>query len=613
MQLMEQDIHDFFHGLVQELLAKAEVSGNFLLATFMETFAGELLEAGFVDGFEFCHWRADRGMRVDGYWFDDEGGLDLFIADFEQRQEMKSLTWTEADAALKRLARFLDAAMNGDLAARLEMTSPEHDLAGQIADRRTAIDRVNLILFSERMLSERVQAIPEMRMGEVTVTRSIWDVARLHRHRSSRGHREPIDIDLIQMFGRGIPCLPVHPAADADQTFLMVMPGELLASLYERFGARLLEQNVRTFLQARGQVNRGIRETILREPGMFIAYNNGITATARRVGVVDSAAGPEITRMSDLQIVNGGQTTASLFHVRKRDRADLLRVFVQMKLTVIDDDQGEVVVSKISRYANTQNRVSAADFFSNHPFHVRMEEFSRRIWAPARRGAQRETHWFYERARGQYADVQTMLTVAEKRRFLAEYPRAQVFTKTDLARFENVWDDHPRFVNLGAQKNFVRFAQRIAQEWGKSQDAFDEAWFRRAVARALIFRAAEHLVTGQPWYNGGYRANVVAYTLAILAEIIRRRRRTMDWQSIWNGQDIGDGLVQAIALVAREVHEDITQPPSGISNISEWCKKEACWTRLQDRIGQIETLLPPGFDDWLVSSEEHHSTLRNPG
>jgi hypothetical protein len=603
---MEQDIRDFFHGLAQELLVKAEVSGNFMLAAFMETFAEELLETGFIEGFEFCHWRAERGMRVDGYWFNDEGGVDLFIADFEQRQEPQSLTWTEADAAFRRLARFLDAAMNSDLASRLEMTTPEHDLARQIADRRTTLQRVNLILFSERILSERVQGIPEMSTGGLTITRNIWDISRLYRHRSSRGHREPIDIDLVHMFGRGIPCLRVHPAAEAAQTFLMVMPGELLASLYERFGACLLEQNVRTFLQARGQVNRGIRETILRDPGMFIAYNNGITATARRVEGVGSAASPEITRMNDLQIVNGGQTTASLFHVSRRDRADLSRVFVQMKLTVIDGDQEEMVVSRISRYANTQNRVSAADFFSNHPFHVRMEEFSRRIWAPAHRGAQRETHWFYERARGQYADAQTMLTTAERRRFLAEYPRAQVFTKTDLARFENVWDDHPRFVNLGAQKNFVRFAQRIGQEWAKSGDPFDESWFRRTVARALIFHAAERIVTGQPWYSGGYRANIVAYTLAVLAEVARRRSRVMDWQAIWNRQEIGDGLEQAIALVAREVHQDITQPPPGTSNISEWCKKEACWTRLQGRIGQIETLLPPGFDDCLLPLEERN-------
>ena len=82
-----------------------------------------------------------------------------------------------------------------------------------------------------------------------------------------------------------------------------------------------------------------------------------------------------IDSIKDLQIVNGGQTTASLFHTRRSDKADLGEVFVQMKLTVIDDEKSEEVVPRISEFANTQNKVNAADFFSNHPFHVRMESF----------------------------------------------------------------------------------------------------------------------------------------------------------------------------------------------------------------------------------------------
>lgn len=125
------------------------------------------------------------------------------------------------------------------------------------------------------------------------------------------------------------------------------------------------------------------------------------------------------------------------------------------------------MVPRISEYANTQNRVNAADFFSNHPFHVRMEGFSRRIWTPAQKGAQRETRWFYERAWGQYADAQSRLTAAEQRRFKSEHPNPQMFTKTDLAKFENVWDDHPRWVNLGSQRNFGRVVSHLPVLAGK--------------------------------------------------------------------------------------------------------------------------------------------------
>ncbi len=609
---MEQTSEEFFHDFRQELLAGAEADGNFQLSEFMETVANELVETGFTEGFELCDYRPPQGgMRVDGFWFNDEGVLDLFIADFDSRDALASLSKTEVGAVFKRLTNFFEASVNKGLADKLEVTSPGYGLARQISDRKDTIRHLNLILFSERALSEKIQELPDMEVAGVSATRHIWDISRLQRQRSSRSHKEPLDLDFAQMFGKGIACLPAHLGTDAYQSYLMVMPAEILATLYEKFGSRLLEQNVRTFLQARGNVNQGIRTTILNEPGMFFAYNNGITATAQCVEIGTTDTGLAITRIVDLQIVNGGQTTASLFHTRKRDKADISQVFVQLKLSVIDSQQSETVVPKISEYANTQNRVNAADFFSNHPFHVRMEGFSRRLWAPAQKGSQRETRWFYERARGQYVDAQSKLTPAEQRRFKAEHPKPQMFTKTDLAKFENVWDDHPRWVNLGSQKNFARYAARIGNEWEKSSDAFNEFYFKRAVARGLVFRATERIVSAQPWYNGGYRANIVAYSLAVLGSITKSRKESINFLGIWNAQKVDTVLEGAIALVSGVVNDDIINPPHGISNISEWCKREACWTRIQARSGEVEKLLPPEFYDRLLTLDDQGVEIRS--
>lgn len=607
---METTAEDFFHDFRQDLLAGAEANGSFLLAEFMDTVSRELTETGFTEGFEFAHYRAQRGMRVDGYWFNDEGGLDLFVADFDSRTELASLTRTEVDAAFKRVTNFFVASLRKNLANDLEVTSPEYGLARQIADRKALIRRLNLFLLSERTLSDRIQALSDSDSGGVPTTHHIWDISRLHRQRGSRSHKEALDLDFEAMFGTGIPCLPAHLGTDAYQSYLIVMPGDILSKLYEKFGARLLEQNVRTFLQARGKVNKGIRTTILTEPGMFFAYNNGITATAQNVQMQQGDGGLQITRITDLQIVNGGQTTASLFHTRRRDKADLTHIFVQMKLSVIDSEESEKVVPRISEYANTQNRVQAADFFSNHAFHIRMEEFSRRLWAPAGKGAQRETKWFYERARGQYADAQAKLTPGEQRRFKAENPKPQMFTKTDLAKFENVWDDHPRFVNLGAEKNFARYASRIGKEWEKSSDGFNEAYFKRIVARAIIFRATERLVSAQPWYNGGYRANIVAYTLSVLSEITRRQEKSLDFLHIWNVQEISPCLEGTLAAIARKVNDELLRPPQGISNISEWAKRDTCWTQMQEQMNCFAALLPDDFDDELLSREEHLTEKR---
>jgi hypothetical protein len=430
-------------------------------------------------------------------------------------------------------------------------------------------------------------------------------MARFQRQRSSRGHKEPLDIDFVELFGDGINCLPANLGSNTYPSYLIVMPAPILTALYERYSARLLEQNVRTFLQARAQVNKGIRATILNEPQMFFAYNNGITATAQQVETRLTSGGLQIVHITDLQIVNGGQTTGSLFHTQRRDKADISGIFVQMKLSVIDSEQSEMVVPRISEYANTQNRVNAADFFSNHPFHVRMAEFSRRIWAPAQQGAQRETKWFYERARGQYIDAQSKLTSGEQKRFRAEYPKLQMFTKTDLAKFENVFDDHPKWVNLGGQKNFARYALRIGKEWEKSSDGFNELYFRRAIARGILFRATERLVSEQPWYNGGYRANIVAYTLAMLGEVTKLRKTTVNYQAIWAAQAVDVALLSALGIVAAAVNEDIIHPPQGISNISEWCKKDGCWMRLIEQADDIADQLPRVFWKGLASTEDN--------
>ena len=591
-------------------MASAEARGAFQLAEFMEAVVGELVETGIVEGFEFCHYRAQRGMRVDGYWFTDEGILELFIADFESRTELASLTLTDVVTIFKRLTNFLEASCEKKLYRDLEETSPEYGLARQISDRRQVIRRLNLFLLSERVLSDRLQSLENNEVAGIPCTYHVWDVTRLQRQRSSRGHKEALDLNLVEMYGGGLPCLPAHLGSDAYPSYLIVVPGEVLASLYEKFGARLLEQNVRSFLQARGNVNKGIRSTILTEPDMFFAYNNGITATAQEVHIQSKDNGLEVMRIRDLQIVNGGQTTASLFHTARKDKASLEKVFVQMKLSVVDSEDSEMIVPRISEYANTQNRVNAADFFSNHPFHIRMEEFSRRIWAPAQEGEQRETKWFYERARGQYNDAQSKLTQAERRRFRAEYPKPQMFTKTDLAKFENVWDDHPKWVNLGAQKNIARFVPRIGKEWVRSPDSFNEFYYRRAIARAIIFRRTEKLVSAQPWYNGGYRANIVAYTIAAIGEICRRQAKVVDFMRIWGTQSPHTSLTNALESASFFVNEHITQPRQGISNISEWCKKDACWHGIQGDLSRLEATLPRGFMEDLLSIQDQKQEAR---
>ncbi len=374
----------------------------------------------------------------------------------------------------------------------------------------------------------------------------------------------------------------------------------------DQWGTRLLEQNVRVFLQHRGKINKGIRATIENQPNMFFAYNNGITATAEEVDIEDDGGRLLLRRLKNFQIVNGGQTTASIHSARRR-KVDVSQTFVQMKLSVVDPERANRLVPKISEFANSQNRVSAADFFANHPFHVRMEEFSRRIYAPSPDGTFRESKWFYERARGQYADARGGLTQAQRKKFDLENPRRQLFTKTDLAKFVNVWEERPYEVSLGAQKNFAAFARRIGQRWKTAPDDFNEGWYRGAVGKAVVFKATERIVTEQSWYEGGYRANIVAYAIAKMAHDAREAGRAVDFQNIWHRQGLPPAMVPALTVVAESVHAVLISPAPGISNVTEWAKKQACW----NRVSELVIAWPLPFLDGLITIDDRRDAARS--
>ena len=603
------DLEEFAQDLLQDVHAESDADGEFLEDVFFQKSCDQLTEAGELETADRVPYRSPaRGIRVDGYGgdpSDSSGTLSLIILDFHVSETVRRLTGSEMDTLFRRLANYLRHSLDERWRDALEETSPAFGLADLIAQRWRDIAKVRFLLVSNRALSERVDGRPAGVLEGRQVTYSVWDIRRLHGYATAGAAREDIEIDLVEDFGGPLPVLPAQQTNGQHESYLGVVPGEVLADIYDRWGARLLEQNVRVFLQARGKVNRGIRLTLENEPSMFFAYNNGITATAEAVDISNIGGQMLLRRLTNFQIVNGGQTTASVHLARLRD-LDISRTFVQMKLSVVSPERATTLVPKISEYANSQNRVSAADFFANHPFHVRMEEFSRRIHAPSPDGSFRQSKWFYERARGQYADARGYLTPAQRRKFDLENPRRQLFTKTDLAKFINVWEGLPHEVSLGAQKNFAAFARRVGQAWGKSSNDFNEAWYRQAVAKAIIFRATERIVSSQSWYQGGYRANIVAYTIAKVAHEVSEQGRAVDFESIWRRQAPGPALAEAIAAVAERVHDVLIVPPAGISNVTEWAKKQGCW----DRVQMLEVDLPFKIADESISAAEQQDAAR---
>lgn len=603
-------IDEFNQGFFQEILSGADADGQFVEDIFFERFCEYLTDAGEMDVADRAYYRhPTAGIRVDGYGGDpilNGGTLNLIIADFNQSMDVSRLVKTEMDAIFQRLLKFLQKTLDTKWRNQLEETRRGFGLADLITQRWARTFKVRMFLISNRELSSRVDGRDAGELDGRPITYSVWDLKRLHRFATVGHGREEIAVELEKDFGGGIPLLPAHLSSDDYESYLAVVPGEMLAKIYDRWGARLLEQNVRVFLQARGNVNKGIRNTLTNDPTMFFAYNNGITVTAEAIETTNNKNSQLLlTNVQNLQIVNGGQTTASI-HVAYRNKVDLSRVFVQMKLSIVSSERSEEVVPKISEYANSQNRVNAADFFANHPFHVRMEEFSRRLFAPSTDGTFRETKWFYERARGQYADARSLLTPAQRKQFDLENPRPQLLSKTDLAKYINVWHGYPDWVCKGAQKNFAHFAHRIGQIWKKDSDSLGEAYFRECIAKAMVFKAAEKTVSAQDWYPGSIRAQIVAYTIAKIGHAVEEKKMSIDFGDIWQRQSVGDGLAQALVQISKQVFDQLEDRPENSGSLSEWAKKQACWAQVKN----INLLLPGNFLDELVTEEDQKSLMK---
>lgn len=578
------DLVEFIEAQLEQIreTARASAGDDGLEDAFTEAMLDHLVEAGETADVHVCHHSA-RGIKVSGYGINlEQDCLDLYCAHFLKATATVPVPRNEIELGFRRLKSFVAKCFGGYHDSLVE-PSAAFDMAREIHQLRPGLSRIRLLFLTDGVTS--LDRLDDEEFEGLKVSRHVWDARRIFRLVSSGQGREPLEIEFNEELGGPLACLPL-PGATADyRAFLVVIPGYTLARIYETHGSRLLERNVRAFLQAKGKVNRKIRETILKEPERFFAYNNGVSATASDIAFGHlPAGGLAVAKVSDFQIVNGGQTTASLYHALMKDKADLSRVAVQAKLVVVTQAQLETLVPLISRYANSQNKVNETDLSANEPFHVQLEELSRTIWAPPATGQQRNTRWFYERARGQYQDAQARLPkAADRRAFALEHPSRQRFTKTDLAKYENTWWQLPYSVSRGAEKNYWEFNRQLTERGIATPDG---AYFRRLVAKAILFKEAERIVQGLEF--GGYRANIVTYSLAWLSHATAMR---IDLDRIWRDQRVSTVIERSIAATARLVHESIISPPGG-RNVTEWCKHRDCW----DRIRAIAPELPAGFD-----------------
>ena len=606
---------------------RSRVSSDLLSddSAFVYEVADRLSEAEEFQDFIPCTYSGtgprNKLMRVDGFELDEaDNSLRILISDFSGQEELETITKTKIDQIFGKLKAFVEFSLVGGFQAEEyseDRLLQVRSFANLIRGSKNSITRYRFYLVTDSLMSGRVKDLEEDTIEGTTVEYHVWDIGRLFNVGVSVLGTEELEIDFTKFTSNGISCLPASKNDQFD-AYLCVIPGEALASIYEKYGSRLLEGNVRSFLNTTGKINKGIQGTIRSAPDKFFIYNNGISATATDVSLSVSNEGTRINSAKYLQIVNGGQTTASLFVALKKDKADLSQISVQMKLTVVrakDSDTLGNMIQEIAKFSNKQNKVSDSDFFSNHPFHMGYERLSRRILAPAASGAQFNTYWFYERAKGQYLNEQSKMTVMQKKNYQRERPRSQLVLKTDLAKSENSWRMLPHIVSLGAQKNFSgdkpgTFARYIDDEWGMDGSKFmNESYYRNSISKIIVFKFLEKLVSDAEWYKGGYRAQIVTYSIAKLVSMIEEGSvgSLVNFKQIWNSQGVSLAMAQQLERIAKIVSETINRTPIPNMDVGEWCKKIDCWKNVQEAPIQLTN----NFLKELLSDDEKNEIIKD--
>lgn len=582
-----EELTKFYEDLSQEIINKAAIdeTEDFRENIFTQIYIDYLCEAAEIEDGNVC-FHEGRGVKVNGYSIaEDENSIVLFVSIYKNSPRLFTVAPSEAMAMINRAKQFyLKSLKNYQI--DIEEAYGAFDLARSIYEYQGRISEVRIILMTNGTIRSTIIETEEM--DGITFIPTIWDLERIYRVSTSGAAREKIVFDLVELAGKTLNAIKVEIpeevriAKNGEEvhsggytSYFTVFPGDVLYKIYEKYDARLLEKNVRAFLQARGGVNKGIKATILETPEMFLAYNNGISATAEQINVVnDTGNSCVITGLSDFQIVNGGQTTASIFNACIKDKTPLDKIYVQAKITVLaDQTQMERVVPQISACANTQNKVQLADFSANDEFHQAMERLSRTVWAPAKTGGEQQTRWFYERARGQYADTRSR----EKnvKYFDSIYPKEQYFDKIELARYENVWDQLPHITSKGGQASFRDFTIRLKK---RGKFVPDQTFYQELIAKAIIYRRVRQIVKAQRFQ--GFWANIADYTTAYISYKTGQR---IDLQKIWKQQATSEAFDRMAEIVANAVYNYLTEACTGI-NTTQWCKKEQCWIDIKSKL-----------------------------
>ncbi|MDI6678687.1 AIPR family protein [Bacillus wiedmannii] len=592
---------DFF----TEFIDKIEQEGK-IVGSRQTPFLQEMLPFINIEDEPAIMYFSKKEMKVqlNGYIYqEDVNTLSLYVVEYEpflEENDLPVANMTLLKEYANKAKRFYT---NAEQIFQLADRSMEYyDVAKMIVDKKGEIEEINIYVVTSKFYISNKPIdlnIPNVE----TVNVHVWDMDRIFKlSEAEQGIRE-FDIHFESEYGSALQMMhiPNENENGLIDCYIGVIPAKLLAELYDEWGPKLVERNVRSFLQARGGTNKGIRDTLkdARQRELFIAYNNGISSVAK-AGDIERIGDSNLFNIKTLtswQIVNGGQTTASIHQAYKND-IDLEGVYVQTKLTIINVPQEienndaqmdrhvfeDEMISRISEYANTQNKINKSDLLANTRFMSDIEKFSRNIWIPTQDNRKEESKWYFERARGQYmVDIGRRSKGKEQTAFKKMYPKENVITKVEMAKYFMSWEGFPYVSSKGGEEAFKRFMDLNSLYWKQSSITNDEGeviksilsidneYYKKLIARKVINAFVTEIVESMKLK--GYRANVIYYTVAMLNYLYGKE---IDLIEVWQHQALSNKWEDVVRTIANNALNYLRES-AGDQNVTQWAKKEDCW------------------------------------
>ena len=578
------DLREFASDF-QENIKMAVEMGN---TDYDQELASAILEYlednGEVNVPELCVFQKTR-TRITAYDYNDEAeSLDLFYL-IKAETLLGKVNKSKVDQGFNYLMSFYRESMNGTLLKAVNVDNNDEiaEVAKLVQSTKGKINQLRLYVITNGLTDPDAGLAVESDDGEYIIEYNVWDMQRVYQQHNIRTGKEKVEIDFPTEYNTELQCLKMSEENPFVDAYMAIIPGITLAKIYKKYQQVLLEKNVRTFLQFKGKVNKGIRKTLREEPDMFFSYNNGISTTASEIEVKDVDGTLYITRLYDWQIVNGGQTTASISASLNDRDVELGKVFVPMKISVIRDaENGENIIKAISTSANSQTAIKNSDFSANEPYLVDLEKYSRSEWVP-NGNSKPVCKWYFERTRGQYLDQLAQLSGYNEKAFKREYPKNQKITKTDIAKYETSWNMMPYNVCRGAEKNYTIFVTDIKRD----KPEVTASYFKRVIAKCILFNTIDSIVKSKKL--GGYKANMNAYLMASISFLSDRNLDlTYIWEQQMVQQEVIDRIEELIPMVWLHLTGSSSSGGNQSSNVGEWSKKPECWNRLKIKLSEYE-------------------------